>query len=182
MVDIYYEIAMAFWILFPAYAANTFAPFSKFIKNKHPVDFGKKIGGKRILGTGKTWEGFIFGLVAGTLVGVAETLAKPALDAFALQWNMQFIPMTIFIGFMIALGALVGDMFGSFVKRRFGMKRGADAPLLDQLDFILGAIVFSYFFTSISIWMILIMVVLTPIFHRISCIIGYKIKMKNEPW
>lgn len=69
-----------------------------------------------------------------------------------------------------------------FHKRRFGLNRGADVPLLDQWNFIIGAVIFSYFFTQITIWMFLIMLLITPIVHRTANFIAYKIKVKKEPW
>lgn len=180
MVNLWFEIAMSFWILFPAYAANGFPPFAR---GKRPIDFGMRLkDGKRIFGDGKTFEGLFLGLLAGTLVGIAETLAMPYLNVYASQWNVQMIPMSIFTGFMISLGALVGDMCGSFIKRRIGMERGADAPLLDQLNFVFGTIVFAYFFTTITVWMIIIMFLVTPVIHRVACIIGYRLKIKQVPW
>src|SRR3972149_4153462 len=37
---------------------------------------------------------------------------------------------------ILALGALLGDLAGAFVKRRMGKPRGAKAPGLDQYDFV----------------------------------------------
>jgi CDP-2,3-bis-(O-geranylgeranyl)-sn-glycerol synthase len=82
----------------------------------------------------------------------------------------------------LAFGALFGDIVGSFVKRRFGLPRGADVPLLDQWNFVLGALLFSFWFTDITIWMVLIMLLITPLVHRIANIIGHKLKVKKEPW
>ncbi len=180
MVDWWFQFIMVFWILFPAYAANGLAPLAK---GRRPIDFGKRWkDGKRILGEGKTFEGLILGVSLGTLVGVVETLLMPTFNAYASQWGVQMIPMSFFIGFMISLGALTGDIVASFIKRRVGMKRGEGAPLLDQIDFVVGAIIFSFFFTDISIWMILMMVIITPLVHRIVCIAAYHLKLKQVPW
>ena len=71
---------------------------------------------------------------------------------------------------------------GSFLKRRVDMERGADAPLLDQLNFIVGATVFAYLFTEITAGMILFMLVVTPLIHRAACMAGYKLGVKRVPW
>ena len=173
------DFVFAWWILFPAYAANMFPPLAK---GRHPIDFGKMLGGRRIFGDGKTLEGFGLGLLAGTLIGALETFTYPALNEYALSWGVTMPTMSIFIGFAIALGALVGDMTGSFLKRRMGMERGADAPLLDQLNFIVGATVFAYLFTDITPGMILFMLVVTPLIHRAACMAGYKLGVKKVPW
>jgi len=179
MVDLFVEFVKSLLIIFPAYAANGFPVLAR---GKKPIDLGKKLLGNRIFGDGKTFEGFGFGLFSGFLIGALESYLYPDLNAYAMQYGVQLPLINLFIGFMIAFGALSGDLAGSFIKRRFGLKRGSDVPLLDQWNFIIGAVIFAYFFTQITIWMFLIMLLITPIFHRTANFIAYKIKVKKEPW
>ena len=180
MVELWVEFVKSLLILFPAYAANGFPPLAR---GKIPIDLNKKLwDGKRILGGGKTFEGFSLGLFVGFLVGALEAYLYPQLNAYALLYGTELPLINLFIGFMIAFGALCGDLAGSFIKRRFGLARGADVPLLDQWNFVIGAILFVFLFTQITIWMILIMLLITPIIHRIANIIGHKLKVKKEPW
>jgi len=180
MVDFFIEFVKALLIIFPAYAANGFPPLARGIR---PIDLKRNwIDKNRIFGDGKTIEGFSFGLFAGFLIGSLEAYLYPDLNAYAMQYGVQLPFISFFIGFMIALGALCGDLAGSFLKRRFKLKRGADVPLLDQWNFIIGAVLFSLWFTEITIWMFLIMLAITPIVHRIANIIAHKIKIKKEPW
>ena len=90
--------------------------------------------------------------------------------------------ITPFIGFMISAGALIGDMAGSFIKRRFGLNRGSDVPLLDQWNFILGSVLFVFLLTDITIWMFVLMLLITPLVHRTANIVAHRIKIKREPW
>ncbi|MEM5778276.1 MAG: CDP-2,3-bis-(O-geranylgeranyl)-sn-glycerol synthase [Candidatus Aenigmatarchaeota archaeon] len=179
-MDLLVELVKALLILFPAYAANGFPPLAR---GKLPIDFNKKwFDGNRILGDGKTFEGFALGLIAGTFVGVLESLAYPSINAYANVWNVQLPAMNIFIGVLISFGALFGDLCGSFIKRRLGLERGKEVLFLDQWNFVIGAIVFVFAFTEITIWMILIMLFLTLLIHRIANIVGHKLKIKKEPW
>ena len=179
-MDLLVEFVKALLILFPAYAANGFPPLAR---GKIPIDFNKKwFDGNRILGDGKTFEGFAIGLIAGTFVGVLESLVQPSINSYAALWNVYLPSMNFFIGFLISFGALFGDLCGSFIKRRLGLKRGENVLFLDQWNFIIGAMLFTFAFTEITIWMILIMLFLTLIIHRIANIIGHKIKVKKEPW
>jgi CDP-2,3-bis-(O-geranylgeranyl)-sn-glycerol synthase len=162
-------------IAFPAYIANGSPPFLIKLK-KHPLDFGKKWKGERILGEGKTIEGFIFASVMGLVAGYLELLILP----FFNYNNFLNIPLIGF--FFIGVGAMVGDAIGSFIKRRMKLKRGENAGLLDMLDFIIGSFIFAYFFTQYSVWTFLIALVITPIVHRGANIIGYRIGVKKEPW
>ncbi len=178
--DIWVAFVNAWWILLPAYIANLFPPLARGV---WPIDRGKNfIDGRRILGDGKTFEGFGLGVFVGTLFGALEAYLYPQLNAIAQSYGAELSYMNLTIGFMIALGALVGDLAGSFIKRRRGMKRGADAPLLDQLNFVVGAVVFSYFLTKITLTMMIIMFIMTPILHRLFNILGHKLKLKREPW
>jgi len=180
MVDLWFEFVKAIFILLPAYAANGFPPLAR---GRIPIDFKKKwFDKKRILGNGKTFEGFILGLIVGSWVAVLEYSLYPLLNAYAMQFNVSFPTMNLFIGFIISFGALSGDLAGSFIKRRFRLKRGADVPLLDQWNFVIGAVLFGFWFTEITIWMFLLMLLITPLVHRIANIIAHKLKVKKEPW
>ena len=172
------ELLRALWIFLPAGAANIFPPLSRFIKNRHPIDFGIKLGNERLFGDGKTWEGFIIGLAASISVGTIEYLLYPLISQYT-SILPALTPLTIII---IPIGALVGDMFGSLVKRRLEMKRGENAMFLDQLDFIVGAMIFTYPLIDYTWLMIVLILILAFVFHRITSIIGYKLKVKREPW
>ena len=177
---IWIEFVKAFWILFPAYAANMYPPLAH---GTHPIDSGKTLwDGKRIFGDGKTWEGLALGIGMGGLVGAAEFVLWPSLNSYAKALGGSLPPYTLPLILLVPVGALVGDMCGSFIKRRLGKERGADIPFLDQLNFIVGALVFSFLFTEISWGMIVVMLVITPILHRAVNIIGFRLKEKAVPW
>ena len=179
-MDLWLEFVKAMFILLPAYAANGFPPLAR---GSLPIDFKKKwFDGNRILGDGKTFEGFGIGLISGTFVGVLETLVEPVLNSYAVVWNVKIPPMNFLIGFLISLGALCGDLAGSFIKRRLGLQRGKEVLFLDQWNFVIGSIIFVFMFTEITIWMILMMLLITFVIHRIANIFGHKLKVKKVPW
>jgi CDP-2,3-bis-(O-geranylgeranyl)-sn-glycerol synthase len=180
MNDFFVEFWRALYFLISPYAANGFPPLAK---GKHPIDFGKNfIDGKRLFGDGKTWEGLAAGLTFGTFCGTIAWIFYEKLNKIALSHGFSLPYISPLTAFMLSLGALLGDIMGSFIKRRLGMKRGEPAPLLDQLDFIFGASLFGIFLTDLNIKMFIIMLFLTPIIHRIANIIGYLLKIKKEPW
>ncbi len=88
----------------------------------------------------------------------------------------------------LACGSLFGDMFKSFFKRRMGMKRGASLPLVDQLDFVVGAWVFTYliapewFVSNFTPWIAGTVLLITPLIHLTTNIVGYIAGIKKEPW
>jgi CDP-2,3-bis-(O-geranylgeranyl)-sn-glycerol synthase len=96
--------------------------------------------------------------------------------------NLSWINITPLGYAFIALGAMLGDLAGSFIKRRMGMERGQNAGLLDMMDFIIGALIFARILTEYSYWIAILALILTPIIHRLANIIGYEIGVKKEPW
>ncbi len=180
MVDLLVELVKALLIIFPAYAANGFPPLAR---GRRPIDFHRKFpDGSRILGEGKTIEGFSLGVVAGTLIGALETLVYPSIDAYASSYGVYIPPMTLQIGFLISFGALVGDLVGSFIKRRMHLPRGKEVIFLDQWNFIVGSIAFVFLITPITCYMVFIMLAITLVVHRFANIVGHKLKVKKVPW
>lgn len=157
-----------------------------------PIDGGRVLkDGRRILGDGKTYRGLFAGIACGVLLGLLQmVLIIPVSELF----NISLPPFsgsgsqTLVVLLSLASGSLFGDMFKSFFKRRLGMKRGASLPLVDQLDFVLGAWVFTClsspgWFTMNFTWGIMIAVlIITPLLHLTTNIIGYIIGVKKEPW
>lgn len=94
------------------------------------------------------------------------------------------------LGILLALsfGAMLGDIVAAFFKRRMGLQRGAPLFIIDQLDFVVGAWIFvmlvapDWFNLNFTSNIMLIILIMTPILHRVSNIIGYKMGAKREPW
>ncbi len=170
------------WLMLPAYTPNNFAVL---FGGGKPIDLGKKfIDGERILGDGKTFRGFFAGVLGGVATGIIQYLIE---KAFSINIYAKY-PFSVAITFFIlfSTGSLIGDMFGSFVKRRFGIKRGEKAPILDQIDFLIFAFLLAYFHPIFSelfdIRIIVIAFIITPILHRITNLIAYLLKLKDVPW
>jgi CDP-2,3-bis-(O-geranylgeranyl)-sn-glycerol synthase len=175
-----YILVEAVWLILPAYAANGLVPL---FKGRKRLDFGRKFfDGQPILGPGKTIEGLVFGSLTGIVIATIEMLAFPYLPWELSDRPLTLIMMTPALGFLLGFGAMAGDSAGSFVKRRLKLRRGQAAPLLDQLDFLFGAFLFASLVTPIRIEWVILMAVLTPVFHVIACVIAYLLKVKKEPW
>ena len=92
---------------------------------------------------------------------------------------------------LLAFGALLGDLGGAFLKRRMHKARGTKAPLLDQYDFVVGALLVSLavpswsiprFFSGDALLGLAAIIVITPVLHRTVNLVGYRIGKKHEPW
>jgi len=173
-----YEIAYALWFILPAYIANA---FPVIFGGGLAIDMGRKLpDGKPIFGSHKTFRGFIAGLIAGILTSVVQTVAlqyKPSDFVLPFQFNML-------IGSMIALGALVGDLIHSFIKRRMGLVEGSPLPVADQLDFVVGAILFSLLVSvpQPPLHTVVIVILITPPTHLLANFIAYMLGVKKTPW
>jgi CDP-2,3-bis-(O-geranylgeranyl)-sn-glycerol synthase len=182
-------LLLGFWYVLPAYIANGFAVFGKFIKSRHQIDRNHTLGdGQLVLGPGKTWEGFFIGFISGVLIGFLQVIGAPFLLALILMYlylPVEFVPVvlvTVPLVILVALGALVGDIIGSFIKRRLKISRGRPAPILDQLDFLIMAIFFGAFITPIPWVLAVFLLIVTPLIHLCANVIGYLLRLKQEPW
>ena len=157
-------IVEALKFIFPAYVANA-TPVLAGGGTK--MDFGKNFfDGKRIFGNNKTFRGFFVGLAIGIAVGLMEVAVFNFPVLFAL---------------LIPLGALLGDLTGAFIKRRIGIAPGGLLPIVDQVDFVIGAVVFSIPLAIIN-WEVAVTVLLiTPPIHLFTNFLAYKMKLKRNP-
>ncbi|MFH1420418.1 MAG: CDP-2,3-bis-(O-geranylgeranyl)-sn-glycerol synthase, partial [Candidatus Aenigmatarchaeota archaeon] len=164
-MEFYAIVVGAFWLIACVYAANAFPPL---VRGKHPIDGGKKFRGKRLLGHGKTIEGTIGGILFGMIIGMIQIYFQNDVT------NYIAVPvLTIQMVVLMCVGALLGDIIGSFIKRRLGLKRGQSAPLMDQLGFVVVALLLV---SSIYVpaWEIVVfLLVITPIVHLVANILGY---------
>ncbi len=173
MLEFFDTVGAAVWFFLPAYIANMSPVFISKIKaiQKHnkPLDFNKRLGRNRILGEGKTWAGLITATLVGGLIGFLQSLTN-------------ILPRgSIALGLLLGLGAMLGDSAGSFIKRRLNIQRGGKAPFLDQLDFVLGAFLLSSII-MFNLMYLIIIIIITPILHLSINKLGYKLKLKREPW
>ena len=166
-------IVRSFIFIFPAYVANS-TPV--LFTGKRAIDGGRAWrDGRPLLGKGKTWRGLIMGIVCGTLTGAAMALAiAPDMPAGIIYYAV--------FAFMLSAGALLGDIAKSFIKRRMGLKRGAMLPILDQIDFVLGAYLFTFwlFFPGWDVYVFVLLV--TPGIHLATNVISYLLGHKSVPW
>lgn len=171
---VFLEIVQAIWFIWPAYCANAFPTVAG---GKRPLDFNKKLGSNRILGSSKTVEGTFSGIVFGIFIG----LIQMSMHGYLPQ-NLGFLQFNTAILVLLSTGALVGDIVGSFIKRRMNIKPGDPAILLDQLGFLVMALIFVSLVYVPSPAMIAILLVLTPVIHVGTNILGYILKLKSHPW
>ena len=191
MVNPHLEVLIrVLWVLTPVYAANALATIPR--GRGPPMDFGRNwFDGRRILGSSKTWSGFLFGTFAAVPIALLQAwlilIAPP---------NLQLVPhygptvlAAVPVAFLLTGGALTGDAVGSFIKRRLRFESGRRVIGLDQLPFVLVPIglglwlypsifVPTFFSLEALLWVLLLTVGLHTLFNWI----GFKIGTKKVPW
>ncbi|MFH2106131.1 MAG: CDP-2,3-bis-(O-geranylgeranyl)-sn-glycerol synthase [Candidatus Micrarchaeota archaeon] len=168
-------IELIYLVLFilPAYIANS-SPV--ILGGGTPIDLGKSIDGKRILGDGKTIRGFIGGVFVGTLFGfvLSRLYLLPEFTA----------DQMVFVAFLLSLGTMVGDSLGSFIKRRLNIDSGKPF-VLDTFFFLVIALAFAYS-SSPKIYYqpdgIVLILAITLILHPLTNFIANRIGVKKVPW
>lgn len=174
-------VVTAVWAMLPAYVPNNAAAIGG---GGRAIDGGRRWGDRRLLGDGKTWRGTAIGTLAG--VGLAAVLNLVAPVSAVGGVTVPAFPPGAAVG--LAAGAMAGDIAASFLKRRSGRERGASFPVLDQLDFVAGALVAVYLIApgwaaaTFTPAVIATVVVVTPLLHLATNVVGYQLGVKAEPW
>ena len=177
-------VLAAVYFMLPAYVANL---SGLAFGGGTPVDGGKECkDGRRLIGNGVTWKGMQNGTIIGTLVGVVLGIIGTFYgDLSALTGGIIDLHVYgsvfggLILGFLMAFGALLGDAVGSFLKRRIGLERGAPAPIMDQLDFVIGALALSLLGVQISWEFFIIIALLSLVLHLGSNTFAYLIGIKD---
>ncbi|MFW9969145.1 MAG: CDP-2,3-bis-(O-geranylgeranyl)-sn-glycerol synthase [Candidatus Odinarchaeota archaeon] len=202
-------------IIVPAYISNASMVITGGGK---PIDAGKYCkDGRRILGDHKTWNGLkgplyigipisfcIFLVFIGLWGPIYEIITDGSAQGQYVLYNNIDIFKYYFIGgdfpinllvlilriVLASYGAVIGDLFGSFLKRRLDIKSGAPFWIVDQLDFALIAMLFvcipsliaPNLFILPDIFIIIFLIILTPAVSIIANTVAYVIGLKDVPW
>jgi CDP-2,3-bis-(O-geranylgeranyl)-sn-glycerol synthase len=124
--------------------------------------------GERIFGDHKTVRGLTSGLAVGVIVGILESLLS----------GTDMVGMAT----LASTGALLGDLGGAFIKRRIGIKPGQPLPGVDQLDFVLGAVLLMSLVHTPTVGALLILFCVTPPIHMLANMGAYKLGLKSNYW
>jgi len=179
-----FVVLHALYYIAPAYVANSSA---LIFGGGTPIDFGRKHrDGKRIFGDGKTWRGFFSGVLFGTIIGYLWYYLSITQPLFSESfYGVNFFMPDPLIGLYLGSGALIGDIVKSYFKRRMGVKRGGPFWGWDQLDFVIGALVFGFVFSKYTFVPgeeVLVIFIITPAIHLISNGVAFVIKRKDVWW
>ncbi|MBY8984037.1 MAG: CDP-archaeol synthase [Candidatus Lokiarchaeota archaeon] len=202
-------------LIVPAYISNASMVITG---GGRPIDGGKLFrDGKRILGDHKTVKGLKGPLYIGIPISfiifilffilwqpIEEIIIQASTEGLYILYNDINIFQYYFIGgevplnFLVLLiriilasyGAVLGDLVGSFLKRRFDIKSGAPFWIVDQLDFAIIAILFvsipgfisPQLFLLPDIYILIFLIILTPAVSIIANTVAYFVGLKSVPY
>ena len=175
---------MSIYLVLPGMFANMAPVIFKRVKFvDYPVDFKMKFGGKPLFGSHKTFRGFFFGILSAVVVVAVQKFLY--LD-FAYFKGISFIDYSahnfVLLGFLIGFGALFGDLVKSFFKRRLGITPGRRWFPWDQLDSLLGGLLFMSFIYVPPWQAMLFMLISVPILHIAINHVSHYLGIKETPW
>jgi len=147
-----------------------------------PIDFNKKFLSQPIFGFHKTWRGVIFGIIIGMLV----TNFQFWLYQFSFFKKISFLDYQkiniLFFSFLISFGAILGDLFFAFIKRRLKMEPGKRFLPFDQTNYVISNafILTPIFKLNVNVWLTLF--VLTFFLHIIFNRLGFCLGIHKSKW
>ena len=171
-----------FYFMLPVYFANMAPVMIKgsFKELKVPVDFDTRLDGQTIFGRHKTFRGLIFGVVFAIIIAFIQYMLYD-IEFFKL---ISFIDYSnwLLVGLLLGSGAVIGDLVESFFKRRLKVKPGKPLIPWDQLDFVIGSLIFIYPVYRISLAQTATILILSFVLHVTINHTAYYLKIRKVKW
>lgn len=173
------------YLMAPAGFANMAPIFTrKILKSLAvPIDSNLKLKGRPLLGKNKT----VRGLVMGIIFSIVMVYLQVYLYKYPFFSDMGFFDYTqtniLLLGFLMGFGALAGDAIKSFFKRRVGIKPGERFIPWDQIDWVVGLVVFTIPVLEIYTLKLLVYLLVTGfVLHIVLRHLGYYLRINSSKW
>jgi len=166
-------VLKSLYFFLPAYLAN----MAPELLRKIPV-LGWPVWEKKF-GRNKTWRG----LVLASFVGVLVFLLQKWLYGFDFFYGISIIDygdFSLWFGFLLGLGAILGDLVESYFKRRRRIEPGESWKPWDQLDFVIGGLVLSWLMYVPKVEVVVVLLGLSFFLHMLFCRLGYWLRIKKS--
>lgn len=128
----------------------------------------------RIFGDNKTYRGFFFGILGAIFIAWVQFEFDFA--------NVYLGESFVSYGLLMGAGALVGDSLKSMLKRRLGRGPGTSWFPFDQLDFVVVGLLFVSFVVPVHVEYAVVLIIITPLLHRLVNWLAYSFGLKEVPY
>lgn len=155
-----------------------------------PLDFQLTVRGRRLFGKNKTLRGAVVvigGVMFGVLLQAALIHIYPA-SVFLFLVNYHSISPLAW-GFFLGAGCVIGELPNSFLKRQFDIPPGgyplrpflkATTWMLDQLDSVIGILLFASAIISVPLLTILLVVCVSLLIHPMGALVMVRLGLKTH--
>jgi CDP-2,3-bis-(O-geranylgeranyl)-sn-glycerol synthase len=179
------DILFILWFFLPAGLANMTPIFAAKLpllrRLNFPLDSYMTFRKKRIFGSHKTVRGLLSGMLVGVLTACLQVFLYAHVPLIQTFVSIDYTSLNpILFGLLSSLGALTGDALRSFLKRQRGMAPGKSWFPFDQLDYVVGGIVFTALYIQLSLWQYVLLFLVWFVLHPLATFIGYWLKLKDS--
>ncbi|MFH2027903.1 MAG: CDP-2,3-bis-(O-geranylgeranyl)-sn-glycerol synthase [Nanoarchaeota archaeon] len=179
MDETIFFILKCLYFMLPAYFANMAPVLVKdfFKLLNFPIDFNKNFFNKPIFGKNKTYRGLIFAVIFGIITSYMQHI----LTNFRFFDSLTFMDYSnwLIIGFLLGLGAILGDLVESYFKRRVDIRPGDPFIPWDQLDFVIGSLLLVSIIFRPTLKISAVIVIFSFVLHIVINHIGFHLKLKK---
>lgn len=168
--------ASIYWFL-PAYIANITSTLAGVLH----LPFSQPLS-VELFGRNKSVRGVYAGILAAMIVVYLQKMLQMEGVANAIRLIDYGAAHIWMLGLLMGTGTVLGDVVKSFFKRRLEKREGTPWVPFDQLDFVLGALLFTLPFYPMEWTPIVIVITLSPLLHFAVNVIGYFLGVKNVWW
>jgi len=181
------DILFALWFFAPAGLANTVPVFAARIKSLDrlgkPLDGGKTYRGKRIFGANKTYRGLLAAIITGVFIAMIQMFVFSSNSwVAAIVDRIDYGSFSILLlGGLLGTGAIIGDALKSFFKRQIGVDSGKSWFPFDQIDYVIGGILFSLLYTVLDIEIYTYILLFYFVLHLLAVYGGWLLNIRKDP-
>jgi CDP-2,3-bis-(O-geranylgeranyl)-sn-glycerol synthase len=180
------DVLFVVWFFLPAGLANIApimaAKLPLLKKLDFPLDGYATFHHKRVLGSHKTLRGLISGVLTGIVTVYFQVFLYATIPLVRIFVTVNYSAINpLLFGLLISLGALTGDAVKSFFKRRMNIAPGKSWIPFDQLDYVLGGILFTIFYIQLNLGQYILLFIIWILLHPLATSVGYLIKLKDSP-
>lgn len=170
------------YFMLPVYFANMAPVIFKGVAKKlaFPVDFSRKINNKPIFGKNKTFRGVVFGVLSAVIIAFLQYILYDY--GFFSAISFTGYSNWLLIGLLTGFGAMTGDLFGSFVKRRLNLRPGERFVPFDQLDFVAGGLLFVSIAVELRLLVVITILVVSFVLDVIVNHTSFYLGFRKERW
>jgi CDP-2,3-bis-(O-geranylgeranyl)-sn-glycerol synthase len=165
-------ILKSLYFFLPAFLANMAPVLLKWLPFNQPIH-------EKMFGSHKTWRGLIVAPIIGILIFQLQIYLFQ-FEFFNRISLINYPDFTILLGFLLGFGAILGDLVKSYYKRKNKIKPGNPWIPYDQIDFVIGGVLLSFFVYVPTVSVVVILLILSPLLHILTNVIGYLLKINKK--